>query len=207
MEDIAKGEAPSRQAADGQGLPPPVGGQKTWKDYGYPRDLPPIPAPPCAPRATNPKAAKAQIWEVMGQGSGGSISTMRGDGKPDTILNLIKTPDGLDDVHITESFIDHIIDSKVDHREQFIHYILPSLQDPAEVWLTAVKIRGETAYRRVFVAAFEKVNTVAVAQEMVLDNRNAWLLWTFYPTSRTSEVNRVRKGILLYRRGGNNENR
>ena len=193
----AKGQAPSRQAADGNGVLPPIGGQKTWQHYGYQRDLPAIPAPPRALRALDPQAAKAQIGEVVGQGGGGSVSVMRGDGRRDTILNLIKTPDGLDDVYVTESFIDHIIDKKDDHREQFVRYILPSLQDPAEVWLTAVEVGGKPMYRRYFLTAFEGINTVAVAEEMALGNKDAWLLWTFFPRK---DINRARVGIRLYGR-------
>ena len=193
----AKGQAPSRQAADGNGVLPPIGGQKTWQHYGYQRDLPAIPAPPRALRALDPEAAKAQIREIVGQGGGGPVSIMRGDGRRDTILNLIKTPDGLDDVYVTESFIDHIIDKKDDHREQFAHYILPSLQDPAEVWLTAVEVGGKPMYRRYFLTAFEGINTVAVVEEMALGNKDAWLLWTFFPRK---DINRARVGIRLYGR-------
>ena len=183
---------------DGNKVRPSVGRQKTWRDYGYPRHLPPILVPPRAPLAPNPEAAKMQIREVVAQGGGGPVSVMRGDGRRDTILNLIKTPDGLDDVYITESFIDHIIDKKDDHREEFVHYILPSLQNPAEVWLTAVEVRGQTAYRRHFVTAFEDKDIVAVVEEMALDNEGAWLLWTFYPRRN---INSARVGTPLYRKG------
>ena len=185
---------------DGNKVRPSVGRQKTWRDYGYPRDLLPMPAQPHAPRTTNPKAAKAQVREVLAQGGGGPVSVMRSDGKRDTILNFIKTPDSLDDVHLPESFINHIIDSKDDHRERFVHYILPSLQDPAEVWLTAVEVRGEIVHRRLFVTAFEDIDIVAVVEEMVLDNEGAWLLWTYYPHER---INHVRKGTRLYHRAEN----
>lgn len=197
MEDIEKGQAPSRRVADGQGVLPPVSRQKTWRDYGYPRNLPLISAPPHAPLALDLEVAKAQVREVIVQGGGEPVSVMRGDGKPDTILNLVKTPDGLEDVHITQSFIDHIIDNKDDHREQFVHYILPSLQDPAEVWLTAVDVRGKTAYRRHFVTAFKDKDTVAVTQEVTVGSQEAWLLWTFYPRR---DINSARVGVPLYRR-------
>ena len=193
----AKGQAPSRQATDGNGVLPPVGGQKTWQHYGYQRDLPAILAPPRAPLAPDPEAAKAQIREIMAQGGGGPVPVMRGDGRRDTILNLIKTPDGLDDVYITESFIDHIIDKKDDHREQFVHYILPSLQDPAEVWLTAIEVGGKPMYRRYFLTAFEDINTVAVVEEMALDNKDAWLLWTFF---HSKDIGRIRMGTRFYDR-------
>ena len=155
---------------------------------------------PC-PRAPNPDVAKSQIRSVMEQGGGKPVPVKRGDGKKDTVLNLIKTPDGLDDVYISESFIDHIIADKHDHREQFVHYILPSLQDPAEVWLAAVKFnfkgREKMEYRRYFLTAFSDINTVTVVEKIALNDKDAWLLWTFFTRER---INSMRRGILLHHR-------
>ena len=90
-------------------------------------------------------------------------------------------------------------DHPAGRRERFADRILPSLRDPAEVWLTAVEdSRGRTVYRRQFITAFTdagKEHTVAVTQE----EKDGSLSWTFYP-ARAGSVNGRRKGFLLYRR-------
>ena len=173
--------------------------QKTWQDFGLPKRVPAIPAPPRLAPADTPEAAKRQIAERLSEPGFKRIGFTRADGKKDVAFNRVETPEGLEDVLITESFVDHLVD---DHpsgrRERFADHVLPSLRDPAEVWLTAVTDpQGRTAYRRRFLTVFDdrerKENTVAITQE----DKDGSLSWTFYPAR---SVNGLRKGFLLYRR-------
>lgn len=179
-----------------------VEGQRTWQDWGLPARVPAIPAPPRLPAAPDAAAAKRRIAERLSQPGFEPVGITRADGVRDVIRSRVETPAGLDDVYIADSFIDHIVDRKKDHRERFADWILPSLRDPAEVWLTEVTDgRGRKVYRRQFVTAFEGVDgetkpTVAVIQEGKDDS----LAWTFVPT-RDSYANGRRRGFLLYRRG------
>ena len=174
--------------------------QKTWQDFGLPKRVPAIPAPPRLATADTPEAAKRQIAERLSQPGFKPIGFTRADGKKDIAFNRVETPDGLEDVLITESFVDHVVDGhEGHHRERFADHVLPSLRDPAEVWLTAVTgPRGRTVYRRQFIAAFDggpKDNAVAVTQE----DKDGSLSWTFVPANRRYLNNR-RRGFLLYRR-------
>ena len=127
--------------------------------------------------------------------------------EPDTILNISRKLGNLREVYICESFIDYITvkngKQRKSHREQFVHYILPSLQDPGEVWLAPKKVRDKAGkerieYRIYFLTAFEDLNTVAVVRRETLDGKPIWLLWNFFPTRN---INALRRGTFLYRRG------
>ena len=174
--------------------------QKTFRDFGLPERVPAIPAPPRLAPADTPAAAKRQITERLSQPGFKQIGITRADGKKDVIFNRVTTPEGLQDVQITESFVDHLVDGhERHHRERFADRILPSLRDPAEVWLTAVEDeQGRTVYRRRFITAFDggrKDNTVAVTQE----DKDGSLSWTFVPADNRY-LNNNRTGFLLYRR-------
>ena len=176
-----------------------VTGQKSWRDFALPEKLPTLPAPARLPPAATTAEAMRQMNRLLGNTPGFEpIAVARADGKRDVILNRVRTPEGLEDVHITESFVRHIIeDHPGEHRERFARYILPTLRDPAEVWLTAVERGGRTLYRRRFIAAFKGDDSaIAVAQE----GKDGSLAWTFYPVDRTSYLNDRRRGFLLYRK-------
>ena len=175
--------------------------QQTWQDFGLPARVPAIPAPPRLPAAPDAAAAKRQIAERLRQPGFRPIGFTRADGRKDVAFSRVETPEGLEDVLITQSFIDHLVDDhQGHHRERFADRILPSLRDPAEVWLTAVTDpRGRTVYRRRFLTVFDagrrREHSVAVTQE----DKDGSLSWTFFPAR---SVDKFRKGFLLYRRPG-----
>ena len=141
-----------------------------------------------------------RIAERLGQPGFEAIGITRADGVRDVIRSRVETPAGLDDVYIPESFVDHIVAGKRDHRERFADWILPSLRDPAEVWLTEVTDgRGRKAYRRRFITAFQEAGrdkpTIAVTQE----GKDGSLAWTFMRAD-ARYLNDQRSGFLLYRR-------
>lgn len=165
---------------------------RTWQDYGLPERLPTSPAPPKLPPADGPEAAHRQIMAVLSSGDW-APSFVRDDGRPDRDFGLVPTPPGLDDVHVTKSFVDHLVGRRSADRqykrEEFANFILPTLRSPAEVWLQA---RRE--HNPVFLAAYEG-GTYGIV--VVRKDKYGWVAWTFYPGK---VINNKRKGRLLYRR-------
>ena len=175
---IGRGNRLDLRVADPAVLP----GDRTWRDHGLPATLPRRPAPPELPRAPDAEAAKGAIRDAIG-GTRGSF-------------HVVETPAGLDDVVVTDRFVDHLVDhhSRDEARERFARFVVPTLRDPDEVWLAALTgPDGRVVYRRRFLAGFEGRAGLVVAQEG-LDG--SWA-WTFY-TPRA--VGRVRRGRLLYAR-------
>ena len=123
------------------------------------------------------------------------------DGKKDQLYNIVRTPEGLDDVYLTDRFVDHVIYHHTDHREQFANYVLPTLQDPLEVYLQAVTLdNGKVTYRQMFIKHFTDKKTVMIVQE---DAKYGALAWSFVPLNRFSKKHRT--GKLIYRREGSHE--
>lgn len=167
--------------------------ERTWQDYGLPQRLPKSPALPQRPPADSPEAARRQIVATLSSGDRVRCF-VRDDGQPDRDFGLVPTPAELDDVHVTKSFVDHLVDRRSADRqymrEEFAGFILPTLRNPAEVWLQARK--GE--HSQAFLAAYEGGPYGIV---VVRKDKYGWVAWTFYPRKA---INNKRKGLLLYRR-------
>ena len=89
--------------------------------------------------------------------------------------------------------VDHVAERA--NRERFADFVLPTLRDPAEVWLQA-RVRADTGrveYNRMFVGAYEGQDIAVVVQE----RRYGLIPYTFFPSRA---VNGQRRDILLYRR-------
>ena len=176
-----------------------VGGQGNWERFHRPAVLPRIPAPARLPRAV-PDAGESmrdaqtrQIREAIVATDGRIVPTRsfeRADGKENTVFALASTPAG--DVLLTEQFLTHIVEKQ--HREEFANFILPTLQDPVEIWLQASERNGQILYQPVYIGAFDAVDAAAVVQE---DAKHGRLSWTFYPSR---EINTRRRGYLLHYR-------
>lgn len=178
---------------------------KTWRHFGLPPRPTTSPAPPRRPPADSSEAARRQIEQALGRG-GRRIPITRADGKRDTIFGEVETPEGLDNVMLTGGFIRHLASIKKGRREQFVDAVIPTLTNPAEVWLRPILKGGRVFYRRAFVAAFDRGDdasmqrgrgSVVVAQEDTL----GLLSWTFIPVKAARRLNKQRQGYLLYRRG------
>ena len=124
-----------------------------------------------------------QFYAATGSNAFERVLIARADGRQDQLYNIVRTPEGLDDVYLTDRFVHHVIvETGQDHREQFAGYVLPTLQKPFEVYLSAVKLKdGKTVLRQVYLGAFEGRKTVLVAQE---DAINGVLAWSFYPRDK-----------------------
>ena len=113
-------------------------------------------------------------------------------------IRWVHAPGCLDAVAIKRECLPHLVEKQ--HREVWANYILPTLEDPLEVWLSPVKLRssGKIVYRRRFIALFDDAGktraTLAAAQE----NKDSSLLWNFIPSNDLKYIDRKRRGFLLY---------
>ena len=87
-------------------------------------------------------------------------------------------------------------------REQWANYILPTLEDPLEVWLSPVKLKpsGKIVYRRHFITLFDDAGKNRGALAVAQENKDSSLLWTFFPQHKIRQMDKRRKGFLLYRK-------
>ncbi len=183
----------------------PVGRQQTWRDLGL-VSLPATLAPGATrlPRAATPEEQYDAFYAATSSDRFTPIAVTRSDGKKDTLYNLITTPDKLDDVYLTNRFVRHLVD-RDDHREEFANYIIPALQQPAEVWRQWGQAKdGRVLLSDVFVTAFPDRNAVLVVRE---DVKIGALAWTFFPLDkRPANADKFRTGHLVYRAGKEQEN-
>ena len=194
----AKGQAPSRQVADGDGVLPSVGGRKTWRDLGLPERLPVIwPAPIRLPKATTLAAQVEQFYAATRSTGFVERAITRPDGTRDVIYSEVVTPEGLDNVYLTEQFVRHVVGHINQHREQFVNHVLPTLQNPSEVWRQWSRAKGgRMNCDQLFLARFKDIGSLLVVREMPKEGS---LAWTFYRVSN-KQANRRRAGELTYRK-------
>ena len=173
------------------------------QQLGLPAKLPRLlgPAPERLPRIA-PLARQIEQARAALAGTGFDARKItRADGKPDVIIDTVETP--LGQVNVIKSMIDHVVEGKLDHREQFLNRALPALQDPAEVWLSKHTLKGWEVERYKFLTAWEGDDgapdgALVVAQK---DAREGLLFWTFYRVNGDRAINNRRAGTLVYQRG------
>ncbi len=160
--------------------------QSDYKDFGLPsaseikeHDLPP--APPKLPKASTKKEALQILKdEILGNKSWIQVATP------------------ITDVLIDEALLRHSIEDNKDHREVYAKFILPTLQDPDEIWAHRSKTKKERYFKKRyrFIKLFkeQKENILAVTEL----KRDGSLFWTFFKISKLKKVDEYRKGILMY---------
>lgn len=169
-------------------LLPMVGGQTTASDLGLP-PLGPAKRRTRGPRAGSEAEAVAQIHAAI-RAAGGRVLRLD-DGRRQVELQTVPTPVGA--VTLTGDFVKHVAAKRGEAREQFADHIVPTLEDPVEVWLQAtIRDGGRVTYQPLYIGDH---GTYAVVQE----HRAGTLGWTFY-AGRVRDLERHRKGFLLYRR-------
>ena len=183
------GKAQSLSDLAGKQFQSPVPGGKNYKDFNLP-DADKTPAsmiqsaPPRLPHGKDQEAQLKIIKDAVGMEKNG--------------IRIVRTPGYLDDVAIRKEHLPHLV--RKQHREEWANYILPTLEDPLEVWLSPVKLKasGKIVYRRHFITLFDDAGktraTLAAAQE----NKDSSLLWTFFPRSDMKRLDKQRQGFLLY---------
>ena len=166
-------------------LRPLVGGQTTASDLGLP-PLGPALRRTRGPRASGEAEAVALIHAAI-RAAGGRILKLD-DGRRQVELQTVPTPVGA--VTLTGDFVKHVAAKRGEARERFADYIVPTLEDPVEVWLQATIRDGRVLYEPVYIGDH---GTYSVVQE----HRMGTLGWAFYPERG---MERHRRGYLLYRR-------
>ena len=183
------GKAETLRDLAGKQFQSPVPGGKNYRDFNLP-DADKTPAsllPPAPPRLPHGKDQDAQLKIIED-----AVGMKEND------IRVVRTPGRLDDVVIRKKQLPHLVGKQ--HREQWANYILPTLEDPLEVWLSPVKLKasGKIVYQRHFIALFDDAGknrgTLAVAQE----NKDGSLLWTFFPKNKMRQIDKQRQGFLLY---------
>ena len=169
----------------------PVPGGKNYRDFNLPdADKTPAnlipPAPPHLPRAEGQDAQLQAIENAVGM--------------PREGIRVVRTPGRLEDVAIRKERLPHLV--RKQHREEWANYILPTLEDPLEVWLSPVKnnATGKIVYRRYFITLFDDADKTRGALAVAQENKDGSLLWTFFPRGKMRQIDKQRHGFLLYRK-------
>ena len=185
------GKAQSLPDLAGKQFLAPVPGGKNYKDFNLPdADKTPtsllLPAPPRLPHGKD-KDAQLQVIKTA--------IDMPADG-----VRIVRTPGRLADVAIRKEQLPHLVGKQ--HREQWANYILPTLEDPLEVWLSPVKLKasGKIVYRRHFISLFDDAGKNRGSLAVTQENKDSSLLWTFFPKNKMRQIDMKRQGFLLYRK-------
>lgn len=163
---------------------PVIGGQTTAADLG----LAPLPAVPRGlprrPPTSSVAEAEARIRAAIGA-TGGRVLSLDDDRRQ---MELATVPTPVGEVVLTGDFVRHVA-RREGERDRFADYILPTLGDPAEVWLAATEDNGRVRY----VLRYLREGSLVVAQE----HRAGAVGWTFYPAR---QLEGQRAGYLLWTR-------
>ena len=175
------------EAASTAGVLPPrvakeVPGQDNWVTLGLTdlRDMPPSMAAPnlLAPGATVQDAV--QVLRV-------ALDV------PTNGARFVETPTGL--VAIFDKLLSHVVEKRLDRRERFGSFVLPTLQQPDEVWETAY---DDATTRRRFIKLFSdsKYDLLVIVRE----GPDGAVLWNVLNRERKA-MNTMRTGRLVHSHG------
>lgn len=173
-----------RKAALGAGISPPkiakhYPNQPTWEKLGLP-DL----------RTMAPQGSAPVLLEAAADALSAATVLREALGVPVDGLRLVQTPTGR--VAIVDRLLQHLVDKRSDRRERFANLILPTLQQPDEVWST--KYDDDTTRRR-FIKLFVGVKYDLLM--IVLEQADGSVLWNMMPRKR-GDMNEARVGTLIY---------
>ncbi|MBS0476839.1 MAG: minor capsid protein [Proteobacteria bacterium] len=179
-----KGEAvevPSITPRPAAGVIKSIAGQQSWDDLGRP-DV----RAPGVPRQADPGLLQ-QI-----DTTDGAVDLMTRVLVPDGKLNVVQTP--IEQVAIRPELIPHTVDKRADGRERYANYVLATLENPFEVWLTAY---DDGSYRKRYIGLFAAERDLLV---VVRENRDGSLMWELYNLMQRDGrgINKLREGVLLY---------
>jgi SPP1 gp7 family putative phage head morphogenesis protein len=156
--------------------------QKSWQGYGRPdlrdvgNDLR-LPAPP----TLKPGRDAAEALLILQSALGVSQA------KP---LRMINTP--VDPVAIRAEFLPHLMAKREQSREIFANYVVPTLESPYEIWLTAY----EDGLRKRYIGLFQDQRDLL---SVVRENQDGSLLWNVI-RMKDRDLNRQRQGNLIWKR-------
>ena len=161
---------------------PPQKSATNWHEQGLPRlrDVPADlrqPTPPLLPIAPSREVAEAQLAKALGF-----------TGKER--LRVISTPVGRRT--IWRDSLPHIVAKEADSRERYANYVLPTLEQPYEVWL---KEHADGKLRENYIGLFSEGRNALLA--VVRINRDGSLLWNVMQRT-PQDMDRLREGWLVY---------
>ena len=183
------GKAETLRDLAGKQFLEPVPGGKNYRDFNL-LDADETPAsllPPMPPRLPAAKGQDAQLRAIK-----------KAVSMPRNGVRVVRTPGRLDDVAIRRERLPHLVEKQ--HREQWANYILPTLEDPLEVWLSPVKLKpsGKIVYRRHFISLFDDAGKNRGSLAVTQENKDGSVLWTFFPQNEMRQIDKRREGFLLY---------
>jgi hypothetical protein len=158
-------------------------GQKSWKEYGLDdlrrmAALSTLSAPPIHEQADSEFSALMILRKALCMPSG-------------TEEIQVTTP--LEIVRITHGNLFHLIEKRDNARERYADYILPTLQNPIEIWGTAYN-DGSTRNR--YIGLFTGKTDIAVIVKVEPDGS---IMWNMMNADR-ARMNRFREGELLWKK-------
>lgn len=173
-------DVPPGVGGTGKGSMPMLAGQLTFADYGLPKakDIPRDgrESPALLREAKTREAAEEQVAVAL---------KLEGEKS-----RAVETPVG--PVMVQRELVRHMVQKERDAREKYAAFVLPTLEEPDEVWLTAYA----DGYRRRYVRFFRDSNMLLIVRV----NRDGSLFWNGMKY-RDKEIDKTRVGILLYAPG------
>lgn len=137
--------------------------------------------PVMLPRGDTQEDAVAVLRDALGLGSNSSRS--------------VDTPTGT--VSIFERLLPHVVEKRLDGRERYAHFVLPTLESPTEIWQVAY---DDDTTRRRYIKLFSGVKYDILV--IVLENADGSVLWNVINRERKA-MNTMRVGKLLFRADSN----
>lgn len=158
-----------------------VSGQKTWREFGRP-DLREVPA---AARLASPglierAATREFAAEVLAADLGLTAEAAQ---------RVIRTP--VETLVIWRELLPHMVEKEADARERYARFILPTLIDPFEVYLTAY---DDGRIRPRYIGLFQGERDLVC---IVRRNRDGSFLWNLMQADAKA-MNKHRVGELVY---------
>ena len=176
-------DIPPGVGGKGTGATVMLPGQLTFADYGLPKikDMKRLrKSPPRMPASSTREDAAEQLAAAL---------MLEGD-KP----RMVKTPVG--PVLVQRDLIRHMVQKEDAMRERYAAFVLPTLEEPDEIWLTAYA----DGFRKRYVAFFREENMLLIVRV----NRDGSLFWNGMKM-RDRDIDKQRQGFLLHRAGAEGE--
>ena len=159
-----------------------VAGQDTWQTLGL-ADL----------RQMRPSMAAPDLLTAA-ESVEDAVNVLRSAlGVPVNGARFVETPAGL--VTIFDKLLTHVVEKRLDRRERFGAFVLPTLQQPDEVWETAY---DDATTRRRFIKLFSdsKYDLLVIVRE----GPDGAVLWNVLNRGRKA-MNTMRTGRLVHGHG------
>lgn len=155
-----------------------------WEKLGLRRvkDIPQeerLPAPELLPKAPDRQEAVAQLANALGFTEGMNVL-------------LVKTP--LGERLVRRDLLPHMVEKEADGRERFAKYVLPTLQEPFEIWL---KEHEDGKLRENYIGLYSGAKYSVLA--VIRINRDGSLFYNFMHRE-DKKIDKLREGLLVWQK-------